>query len=448
MNTNSSQNLAFDCKALDKLLRLLEPLNQSTAGKVLYRQAHQILLESQLTQDKVLRGYAAIVQLLLQSFKHMLPKNSEQQLELNLIQQRLQPPVSMADLGTLQQFVKKAMPLVKQINEEEQRNLRTALGPMFGEQEQTFSEQDNPDLSQTSANSISLDTIRMENKRRIEMSDLQKRLSNKLDDAVEQHEAFGVLLENVASELQYAADIRDIEEFRKRVIGQVEYLLNNQNEFSRMLSDTRALLNVMGNSSQQLSDELDHVRVLSLTDELTQLPNRRAFLSRLEDEIGRSQRNKSTLALAIIDLDGFKGINDRYGHNVGDEILQTYANNVLSIFRHYDMVSRYGGEEFAVILPNTDKAGALRALYKVQKKASETYLANSSHNLKVPTFSAGLAIYSPGESIRSLIERSDKAMYHAKQMGRNRIELDTTYLGLPAKDDDSQADRGQSGHVG
>jgi diguanylate cyclase len=135
------------------------------------------------------------------------------------------------------------------------------------------------------------------------------------------------------------------------------------------------------------------------------------------------QRYGYPLSLALIDMDGFKAINDRYGHAAGDEVLRNFASNVLSIFRHHDMVARYGGEEFAVLLPNTDKTGALRALEKVGKRNAEGVFPVEDRTLPMPTFSAGISLYKPGETPSSLIERADKALYQAKRLGRNRVEL-------------------------
>ena len=175
------------------------------------------------------------------------------------------------------------------------------------------------------------------------------------------------------------------------------------------------------------------MRVLSLTDDLTGLPNRRAFLRRAEDEMGRADRDKTTLAMVAIDLDYFKNINDQYGHAVGDEILKIYAKDVLSIFRRYDMVSRYGGEEFSVLLPNTDKTGALRALDKINSKVSSTHYIYDGESIPLPTFSSGLVIHRPGETMDKFIERADRVLYKAKQMGRNRVEIDESYLGGATK---------------
>ena len=169
--------------------------------------------------------------------------------------------------------------------------------------------------------------------------------------------------------------------------------------------------------------------MLSLTDELTQLPNRRAFLRRIKDEMGRAQRDKTHLTIAMIDLDYFKEVNDKYGHGVGDEMLRVYAREVLSIFRRYDMVARYGGEEFAVILPNTDKQGSQYAFRKIRNKVGDTFVIHGNDAIPIPTFSAGLAIYEPGETVESLLERADSAMYKAKQAGRDRIEYNEKYLG-------------------
>jgi diguanylate cyclase (GGDEF)-like protein len=183
------------------------------------------------------------------------------------------------------------------------------------------------------------------------------------------------------------------------------------------------------------------VRLLSLTDELTGLPNRRAFLRRIEDEVARVQRYGFPLSLALIDLDHFKQVNDKYGHAGGDEVLQMYSKNVLSIFRHHDLVARYGGEEFAVLLPNTDAEGALRALTKVKNRAGETRWQANGDTIPVPTFSSGVSLYKPGETASAFIERADKALYRAKRLGRNRVEMDATYQsdteaeGTPPKDD-------------
>ena len=143
----------------------------------------------------------------------------------------------------------------------------------------------------------------------------------------------------------------------------------------------------------------------------------------------RAKRDETLLTLAIMDLDMFKNINDNFGHAVGDEILRVYARDILSVFRRYDMVARYGGEEFVVLLPNTDKEGAERAFNKVHNKVAETTITNNNEVIKVPTFSAGLAIFYPDETPESLIHRSDNALYKAKQRGRNCIEFDMKYLG-------------------
>ena len=173
--------------------------------------------------------------------------------------------------------------------------------------------------------------------------------------------------------------------------------------------------------SQHLTDELARVRLLSMTDELTDLPNRRALMRRLEDEMSRSQRYGFELSLALIDLDSFKAVNDEYGHAVGDTILICYAENILSTFRHHDMVARYGGEEFAVILPNTNLKGAMAALHKVQREAASTSCHCGDAQVPAPTFSAGVAVLHQADDVESLLKRADDAMYEAKRLGRNQI---------------------------
>lgn len=278
-----------------------------------------------------------------------------------------------------------------------------------------------PDMHRTTEYRTQLDA------RRRDIQELQAGLAQQVLDTIAQNQEFGVLLEVVLSELRQVGEVTDMESFRWTLIREIEKLMSGHHELADKLDSTHHYLQVVESDSRQLTDELTRVRLLSLTDELTGLPNRRAFLRRIEDEVARVQRYGFPLALALIDLDKFKEINDKYGHAGGDEVLRVYSKNILSIFRHHDLVARYGGEEFAVLLPNTEKEGALRALTKVRQRCAETRWQSNGNVVSVPTFSAGLALYKPGETSTAFVERVDKALYRAKRLGRNRVEIDVTY---------------------
>ncbi|MGD2119191.1 MAG: GGDEF domain-containing protein, partial [Chromatiales bacterium] len=252
---------------------------------------------------------------------------------------------------------------------------------------------------------------------------LKNTLQNRLDSTKNQCKEFEGLMQLLLADLREATNATEVSTIREMLKRAIQRLLSEHETISGNIVDVANELNRFGNHCEQLNHELGLVKRLSLTDELTRLPNRRAFLKRLKNESGRVQRYGYPLSVALIDLDLFKEINDTYGHAIGDEVLQTYTEKVLSTFRNYDLVARYGGEEFAVLLPHTDLAGAERALNKVLQRTVNTVIPASEHNqeLKVPTFSAGVAIYHEGEPIESVINRADKAMYTAKKLGRNRV---------------------------
>lgn len=268
-------------------------------------------------------------------------------------------------------------------------------------------------------------TYRQHLERKRDVIELQeKALLQKANEAIDLNRKFGDLLQIVNRTLQQAEGIDEVANLKQILIGGVDELQQGQLALAETLNVANERLRVVTSGTRNLHDELDKARLLSLTDEGTGLPNRRAFIRRLDEEIGRALRYDTWLALAILDLDEFKIVNDTNGHLAGDAILRCYAERILSIFRHYDMAARYGGEEFAVLLPNTDKEGALCALRKMQSGVTKAGCMYRGTLLPLPTFSAGLTLYVPGESRNGLIERADKALYRAKQLGRNRIEVE------------------------
>ncbi|UCE88802.1 MAG: GGDEF domain-containing protein [Pseudomonadota bacterium] len=447
MSDEKHQQPTLDLQATEHVMRLLEPLNTTASGSVLYKQVRSTLRESAYAQSKITRGYAALVHTLLAIYRKQLPKSSLLNLELKLVQQRLAPPITLVELGVLQGYIVNVGRLMSQVVDPDVELVREALAPLLGDSEAPpqieqmhGADRQPPQVPERSEQhdvfdaplppSVELQVSSIYRHRldqhQHEFQQLQSNLANRVYETARQQEKFGTLLELVHKELSKAEAQEDLDRLRSNTIGEIEKLLSGQGVLTNMLNDTQAFLHLVKKNSDKLSSELDQVRVLSLTDELTQLPNRRAFLRRIEDEINRAQRYNAPLTIAIIDLDRFKQINDNYGHSVGDEILRMYAQDILSVFRRYDMVARYGGEEFAVLLPNTDKDGTMRALQKVRNKALDTSHVVGTVKISMPTFSAGVALYDPGESAGSLIERADAMLYLAKQRGRDRVEMDTT----------------------
>ena len=186
-----------------------------------------------------------------------------------------------------------------------------------------------------------------------------------------------------------------------------------------------ALLQSRFRQSQiQLEQARDRLEEMAMKDGLTGIANRRSFDQRLAFEWGRARRNGLTLSLLLIDIDHFKQINDTYGHITGDEYLKEIATSLRSVLhRTPDLFARYGGEEFAALLPETDAAGA-RDVAAYMCAAISGKLPGAEKGSHV-TISIGLTTWDPREEASSedIVETADKALYLAKQNGRNRVEF-------------------------
>jgi len=161
---------------------------------------------------------------------------------------------------------------------------------------------------------------------------------------------------------------------------------------------------------------------LATTDELTGIANRRYFMDRLNSEFDRAKRYESKYSLLMIDIDFFKSINDNYGHKGGDKALQSAASVMKKSLRTSDIIGRVGGEEFSVILPETDIKSALFIAERLRKKVEETAVIHNDEEILV-TVSIGVSESQTGDqSVDDIYIRSDSAMYKAKNNGRNRVE--------------------------
>lgn len=168
------------------------------------------------------------------------------------------------------------------------------------------------------------------------------------------------------------------------------------------------------------------LRELAVRDELTGLFNRRELMRMLEDEAERSQRTRAPLSLLLIDIDHFKSINDRFGHPAGDAVLAALGGLVRAQVRTIDRPARYGGEEMAVILPDTDAAGALVLAERLRAAVAGSAFVAGNETLTV-TASFGVATMPlNASSVHELIEAADRALYQAKREGRNRVVQSVT----------------------
>ncbi|MBZ0270794.1 diguanylate cyclase [bacterium] len=208
---------------------------------------------------------------------------------------------------------------------------------------------------------------------------------------------------------------------RDRVIGTLTFLWKEEEAFSAYDEKLLEALAVHAATSIDSARVYKQLALLATTDSLTSLPNRRHFRYRLDTEVARFRRTGTPVSLLLLDIDKFKGINDRYGHPVGDVVLKRMAEELSNAMRDIDVAARYGGEEFALVLSNTRIAGARKFADRLRERIAKIRIDNENGAFSI-TISIGIAgMPEDARDARALIDAADRALYHSKETGRNRV---------------------------
>jgi len=191
-------------------------------------------------------------------------------------------------------------------------------------------------------------------------------------------------------------------------------------EIQRLESENEKLKRTLEIKEIELRAVLAQSHEVTNTDVLTLLPNRRKIIVDLQEEVIRSNRYNTALSISILDIDHFKKVNDNYGHTTGDEVLRSVASKLREQIRHPDTIGRYGGEEFLIVLPNSEIKAAAEQASRLCQRIRTMQIKSNDYVLSV-TISIGVAQYKVGnENWEQLLQRADTAMYQAKKNGRDQ----------------------------
>jgi diguanylate cyclase (GGDEF)-like protein len=191
-------------------------------------------------------------------------------------------------------------------------------------------------------------------------------------------------------------------------------------DLDKLRGDLREAKQALDVKQQELQAVLAQADEVAHTDALTYLPNRRAILAELQRQVTYSERYGTPLTVSMVDLDNFKDVNDTYGHQAGDQVLRFMASELRDRIRGPDLIGRYGGDEFLMILPNTTASAAAEQAARLCKQVWSTTLTPTRPPIEV-NLSIGIAQYQAhGDTWRALLERADQALYQAKSAGRRQ----------------------------
>ena len=211
----------------------------------------------------------------------------------------------------------------------------------------------------------------------------------------------------IAERIDSEADAEDmVDKLRRQVT-----LFKVESEISKKLARNKQI---------EMEAVLAQAEEVAHVDPLTFLPNRRTIIKDMQSEVMRAERYRSFFSISVVDIDNFKAINDNYGHPIGDEVLRYVALQLRDSIRHPDVVGRYGGEEFIILLPNSDKNAATEQAARLCRHIRTQVVHTKDADIQV-TISIGIAQFMIGEdSWHSLLKRADNAMFEAKKLGRDR----------------------------
>lgn len=232
--------------------------------------------------------------------------------------------------------------------------------------------------------------------------------------------AFHDKLGGFSERIRHAGDISELNEVLDEVLRETR---NAQAEALAARDRMLAAHQEVQEAEQRIKEleaRLQHMSELVREDQLTGTLNRRGLDDVFERESARADRRGTPLCVAMLDLDNFKKLNDTYGHLAGDNALRHLAKVVKGTLRSIDVIARFGGEEFMIMLPETPVEAAVQTMVRLQRELTKHFFLHDNEKLLI-TFSAGVALRLPNEEQAALLARVDKAMYQAKQSGKNRV---------------------------
>lgn len=266
---------------------------------------------------------------------------------------------------------------------------------------------------------------------------LQKRLSKGISrigselDA-ELRDALGVIAEGTSANRRFADILRTARSRIGSASGRADLrrLVNELLDLGQSQAHTAETLGAELAKVQahvaELQRELNRLRDSAYLDHLTQIANRRHLEEVLEREIAAAQRSGQPLSFALADIDHFKAVNDRWGHAVGDAVLKHFAALLKENIKGQDTPARFGGEEFAIVLPRTSAFNAVHVVDNIRRLMADTefVVSRTRDTIGHITVSFGVTQLLASDTVQSLIERADALLYRAKRGGRNRVEAD------------------------
>ena len=236
-----------------------------------------------------------------------------------------------------------------------------------------------------------------------------------LETVINQTNHYQKVLSNTSKHMADVAEAATLQPMLEELLNETETALQTNGAFSDQINEASQII-------ANLKAELKNQTNLAKVDELTKLYNRRHLNYEMPHILARAATNLRPVSLALFDLDHFKRVNDTWGHNFGDRVLVICAEIIKKTARSTDLAVRLGGEEFVLVLPGLDLAGAAKVAERVRSNVANTDITIRGESLMV-TISGGVAQYAPGEDLDALIGRADQALYQAKGDGRNLIRV-------------------------
>ncbi len=259
-------------------------------------------------------------------------------------------------------------------------------------------------------------------KEKEELKDIIFLMTDTLKNFIGEGNDFSKHLDNFIVQLKETDDVGEIKKLKFEIIKATLLVKEKTDIMKKELSEANERIMESQKRLKELEKELDQAKEKALYDGLTGVYNRASFNDRIKIEVEKAKRTGRSLFIVMLDLDHFKQINDNYGHQTGDMVLKIFAAQTKKVIRNIDFLGRYGGEEFVVLLPEITEERALDIAERIRSKIEKTKLIYDKKTFKV-TVSIGMTSLKKDDTVESFVERADKALYKAKESGRNKVVI-------------------------